>query len=203
MSCPVKVPLEIRRKHPPFLRAVAADTRITLRMRGEAEPSSSVRLAFSALRLAAVSDASFAMVLYRARAAMRRRRIPLLPPVLHRLSMMTSQVCIGDPVVIEPGIYVAHGQIVVDGITTIESDTVLFPWVTVGLVAGKFEGPTLRRGVWVGTGAKVLGPITIGRRARIGANAVVLRDVPAKGVAVGVPARVVRRPAQADTNETG
>jgi serine O-acetyltransferase len=194
----VKVPLEIRRRHPAFLRAVAADTRITLRMRGEAEPSGSVRLAVSALRLAAVSDASLAMVLYRARAAMRRRRIPVLPPVLHRLSMMISQVCIGDPVVIEPGVYVAHGQIVVDGFTTIEADTVLFPWVTIGLVAGKFDGPTIRRGVWVGTGAKVLGPITVGRRARIGANAVVLRDVPAKAVAVGVPARVVRRSAQTD-----
>lgn len=184
------VPPEIRRQHPPFLRAVAADTRLTLLMRAETVPAGRAGLLWQTLRLAFVSDASLAMVLYRARAAMRRRRVPVLPPILHRLSMMTAQVCIGDPVVVEPGIYVAHGQIVIDGLTRVRSGAVLFPWITIGLIAGEFNGPTIGKNVHVGTGAKVLGPITLAQGARVGANAVVLTDVPARGVAVGVPAKV-------------
>jgi serine O-acetyltransferase len=108
--------------------------------------------------------------------------------------MITAQVCIGDPVVVEPGIYVPHGQIVVDGLTKVRSGAVLYPWVTVGLISGNFNGPTIGKNVHVGTGAKVLGPITLAQGARVGANAVVLSNVPARGVAVGVPAKV--RPAR-------
>ncbi|HSP78844.1 MAG TPA: serine acetyltransferase, partial [Myxococcaceae bacterium] len=46
---------------------------------------------------------------------------------------------------------------------------------------------------WVGAGARILGPVTIGARSRIGANAVVVRDVPPDSVAVGVPARILPR----------
>ena len=51
--------------------------------------------------------------------------------------------------------------------------------------------PTLEDDVWVGAGARILGPITVGARARIGANAVVLQNVPADAVAVGIPARII------------
>lgn len=193
-SAAVAVPAEIRRQHPPFLRAVVADTRVTLRMRAEHVPAGRLGLALQVVRLSFVSDAAFAMVAYRARAALRRRRIPLLPPILHRLSMMTAQVCIGDPVVVEPGVYVAHGQIVVDGISRVRSGAVLFPWVTIGLIAGEFVGPTIGKDVHVGTGAKVLGPVKVAHGARVGANAVVLTNVPTGAVAVGVPARI--RPAR-------
>ena len=53
-------------------------------------------------------------------------------------------------------------------------------------------GPTIEHDVRIGTGAKVLGAITVGRGARIGSNAVVLDDVPAAATAVGIPARIVR-----------
>jgi serine O-acetyltransferase len=105
--------------------------------------------------------------------------------------MMLAQVCIGDPVVMAPGVYIAHGQVVVDGLVTVGTQVVLFPWTTIGLVAGNFEGPTIGDGVTVGTGARVLGPVHLGDRAVIGANAVVLNDVPAHATAVGVPARIV------------
>jgi serine O-acetyltransferase len=64
--------------------------------------------------------------------------------------------------------------------------------VTIGRRGSTLRSPKIERGVSIGTGAKVLGPITVGASARIGANAVVLHDVPAGAVMVGVPARRIR-----------
>jgi len=83
-----------------------------------------------------VSDAFAAHALYRAKARMQALGIPILPRIAHRLAMMIGQVCIGDPVVMQPGVYIAHGQVVIDGIVDIHPGVVIFPWVTVGLRAG-------------------------------------------------------------------
>jgi serine O-acetyltransferase len=64
------------------------------------------------------------------------------------------------------------------------------PWVTIGLRAGDYQGATIERNVSIGTGAKIIGPVRIGEGATIGANAVVVDDVPAGSTVVGVPARV-------------
>lgn len=180
----------IRARHPRFVHAVLADARITCAYRAEGVRFRSrwdgIR---HALRLMWVSDAFFAQVCYRAKARLQQLGVPVLPVLAHRLAMSSAQVCIGDPVVVEPGIYVAHGQIVIDGVSEVGSGAVFFPWVTVGLRAGDFTGPRIGRNVKVGTGAKVIGAVTIGEGASIGANAVVVDDVPPGGVAVGVPAR--------------
>lgn len=93
-------------------------------------------------------------------------------------------------------LFIDHGTGVVIGETTvIGDDCTLYQGVTLG-GTGKDKGkrhPTLGNHVMVGSGAKVLGPITIGDHARIAAGAVVLRDIPSDATAVGVPARVVRR----------
>ena len=102
--------------------------------------------------------------------------------------MSHSQVCIGKPVVIQPGMYIAHGQVVIDGFVKIDSGVVLLPWVTIGLKAGNFQGPTIEKNVHIGTGAKIIGPITVGKGSKIGANAVVVKDVVAKSTVAGVPA---------------
>ena len=62
------------------------------------------------------------------------------------------------------------------------------PFVTIGLRAGDLAGPTIERDVSIGTGAKIIGPVRIGDGARIGANAVVVDDVPAGATVAGVPA---------------
>ena len=93
--------------------------------------------------------------------------------------------------VIHPGVYVPHGQVVIDGITEIGTGAVLSPFISIGLVADVFQGPIIGRRARIGTGARVLGPIDIGEGAVVGANAVVVRDVPAGATVVGVPARVV------------
>ena len=98
-------------------------------------------------------------------------------------------VSIGDPVLMHPGVYVIHGQIVLDGIVEVGTGAVIGPWVTIGLRAGNVQGAVIDRDVSIGTGAKVIGPVTIGARAQIGANAVVVDDVEADATVVGVPAR--------------
>lgn len=84
-----------------------------------------------------------------------------------------------------PNGVVIHAQAV------IEPGCLIMQQVTLGQLA---EGgaPSVGRGVYIGAGAKVLGPVRIGEGARIGANAVVLTDIPPHATAVGIPARVVR-----------
>lgn len=183
----------VMRRHldsPPLKAALAADVMATLRFRGEDHGHlSRTELVAQTVRLAWVSDAFLAQVLYRGRVAALRRGIPVVPRLCHFASMGLSQVCIGDPVVIAGGLYLPHGQVVVDGITEVGSDVILFPWTTLGLRGGNFEGPRIEDGVHVGTGAKIVGPVRVGRGARLGANAVVVTDVAQGTTVVGVPAR--------------
>jgi serine O-acetyltransferase len=103
-------------------------------------------------------------------------------------------------------VFIDHGMGIVIGETAeVGDDCTLYHGVTLGGTSwnkGK-RHPTLGRGVVIGTGAKVLGPLLIGDGAKIGSNAVVVRDIPPGATAVGIPARIVsaedqeRREAQA------
>jgi serine O-acetyltransferase len=182
-------------RHPGFLDAVAADARIAARRLGDNRTfPSRVEALFHAVRLSFVTDAFLALVCYRAKAACQARRIPVVPRVFHRLAVMIGQVAIGDPVVMEPGVYLPHGQVVVDGIVEVGTEVALLPFVTIGLRAGSVRGPTIGTGARIGTGAKVLGPVRVGAGARVGANAVVISDVPDNTTVVGVPAKPMATP---------
>ncbi|MEK6662254.1 MAG: serine O-acetyltransferase [Pseudomonadota bacterium] len=91
-------------------------------------------------------------------------------------------------------VFIDHGMGVVVGETAeIGDECTLYHGVTLGGTTwnkGK-RHPTLGRGVVVGAGAKILGPITIGENAKVGSNAVVVKDVPPGATAVGVPARIL------------
>lgn len=185
----------VRARHPGFRESVMLDGRVTAAHRGEPlKTESGLRVIADLVRLCWVSDGFLAHVAYRAKAAMQRRRVPVLPRLAHRLAMTLAQVSIGDPVVVRPGVYIVHGGVVIDGFVEIGTGTVIAPWVTIGLTPGNLQGPVIGSGVQIGTGAKLIGPIVVGDRAVIGAGAVVVDDVPAGGRVVGVPAR--ERPAR-------
>jgi serine O-acetyltransferase len=140
------------------------------------------------LRLVWVADAFLSLALYRLQASLQRRGVPLLPRLAHKLAMVAGQVVIGDPVVVHPGLYLLHGQVVIDGLVEIRPGVVIGPFVTIGLRPGDIAGPTIEEDVHIGTGAKVLGRVRVGAGASVGANAVVLDDIPPGATAVGVPA---------------
>lgn len=187
---------QIRRRHPRFVTAVLADARIASRQRGDTRVRTTrLALVGQVLHLIWATDAFGALVLYRLQAATDRRGIPVVPRLAHRLAQMWAQVCIGDRVHIEPGILLPHGQVVIDGIVRIDTGARIRPFVTIGLVDRQIQGPIIGRNVKIGTGAKILGPVSVGAGAQVGANAVVLSDVPANTTVVGVPARALGRSA--------
>src|SRR5690554_1922510 len=100
--------------------------------------------------------------------------------------------------------FIDHGMGVVIGETAeIGDDVTIYHGVTLGGTSwsqGK-RHPTLANGVVIGAGAKVLGPITVGENARIGSNAVVVKDVPPQATVVGIPARVAGMPQNAETQK--
>lgn len=97
---------------------------------------------------------------------------------------------------IGPGLFLPHTQGTVIGAWRVGANATIFQGVTLGAREVDFtyterSRPTLGHGVTVGAGAKVLGGLTLGDAARVGANSVVLADVPAGALAVGAPARVI------------
>jgi serine O-acetyltransferase len=148
--------------------------------------------------LEALTYAGFwAILSHRAAHLLRALRLPVLPRIIQAFARFLTGVDIHPGAIIGPGIFIDHGMGTVIGETAeLGAGVTLFQQVTLGGRGGKEAGkrhPTLGDGVMVGAGAKILGPILIGDRARIGANAVVLADVPADATAVGIPARVIRR----------
>jgi len=184
---------ELRARHPGLREALAADARVTAHYRGErAEFRSRADLAWQCVRLAVVSDAFLGQALYRLKARLQALGVPLAPRLAHRLAMVIAQVSIGDPVVVRPGLYVLHGSIVIDGLVEIGEGVTIAPFVTIGLKAGDPQGATIERDVSIGTGAKIIGPVRIGAGAVVGANAVVVDDVPPGVTVAGAPARPIR-----------
>jgi len=138
-----------------------------------------------------------AVAAYRIRDRLLRHDVPLLPYLCELIATGAWHVSIGRRVELGPCVIIPHGHVVIDSVVKIGRDCVINPWVTIGLSGSRrwgFDkrGPIIGERVHIGTGAKVLGPITIGDDVRIGANAVVINDVPSGATVVGAPARVVR-----------
>ena len=122
--------------------------------------------------------------------------VPFLPRILSQIAKLFTGIEIHPAARIAPGFFIDHGMGVVIGETSeIGENCLLYQGVTLG-GTGKDKGkrhPTLGNNVIVGAGAKVLGAITIGDYVKIGANAVVLKSVPAYSIVVGVPGRVIKK----------
>lgn len=142
-----------------------------------------------------------ALLLHRLSHALWRRRLRLIARLASQFGRMLTGIEIHPGARIGRRLVIDHGQGVVIGETSeIADDVTLYQGVTLGGVAPSVNAraqvatkrhPTLQSGAIVGSGAQILGPITIGDGARIGANSVVTHDVPAGMTAVGIPAHVV------------
>jgi serine O-acetyltransferase len=121
-------------------------------------------------------------------------RLYFLARFINHLGRLLTAIDIHPGATIGRNFFIDHGFVVIGETAEIGDDVTIYQQVTLGGtnptngVAGK-RHPTLETGVIVGSGAQVLGPITVGSRARIGANSVVTRDVPAGATMVGIPAR--------------
>jgi len=182
----------LRASRPPLGKAIREDVRAFITGRFETAGPGRLAAPFHMLRLAWKSDSFLGVLLYRVRAWLQGASVPILPTLIHRICIAFFDVSIGDYLVLGEGVYVPHGYLVIDGRVTIGRWCVLCPWVSIGPTPGTLEGPELGDGVFIGTGAKILGPVKIGDGAVIGAGSVVLKDVPAHTTVAGVPARVIR-----------
>ena len=122
-------------------------------------------------------------------------RLKLLARIVSQLARFFTGIEIHPAAKIDSGVFIDHGSGVVIGETAVvHKGVVIYQGVTLG-GTGKERGkrhPTLMENVTVSAGAKVLGGFTVGEGAKIGAGAVVLREVPPYATVVGIPARVVR-----------
>ena len=139
------------------------------------------------------------MILYRVREWARRRPTAFLPGLCDRLMEILHHTAISREVTLGAGVYFPHGAAHIHGETAIGDCVIVGVQAGIGLRGSFFsgdmgtKGPTIGAYTRVGTGAKVLGNVTVGERAVIGAGAVVLADVPEAATVVGVPARIVRQ----------
>lgn len=124
-----------------------------------------------------------------------KHRLHLLAKIHAQFWRFLTGIEIHPGATIAPGVFIDHGMGLVIGQTAeIEEDVVLFHGVTLG-GTGKDTGkrhPTVKKGALISAHAQILGPVTIGERAKIGAGSVVLTDIPDDATAVGTPAKVVR-----------
>lgn len=136
-----------------------------------------------------------ALVMYRFAHFMYLHNYKLLARFVSQFAKFLTGIEIHPAAKIGSGVFIDHGEGVVIGETAeVGNNVVLYQGVTLG-GTGKDRGkrhPTIEDGVMISAGAKVLGPFTVGKNAKIGAGSIVLKPVPANATVVGVPGRVVK-----------
>jgi serine O-acetyltransferase len=135
-----------------------------------------------------------ALFLYRVAKRLDEWSVPLIPWVFEKLILLIYRCVVPRLCEIGEGTELGYGGIavVIHERARIGRNVMISPCVTIGGRSGIYGVPVIEDDVFIGAGAKVLGDIRIGRRAVIGANAVVLESVLADTVVAGVPARVIR-----------
>ena len=136
-----------------------------------------------------------ALLSHRVSHALHAAGVPVVPRLLALVTRAVTGIEIHPAARIGQGLFIDHGTGVVVGETAeIGDDVTLYQGVTLGgtgFATGK-RHPTVQDNVTIGSGAKLLGPITVGHGAKIGANSVVVADVPPNSTVVGNPGHVVR-----------
>ncbi len=155
----------------------------------------------SALETLLTCPGLHAILLHRVNHWLWNKKLYLLARLSSHLSRFLTGVEIHPGAGIGRRLFIDHGMGIVIGETSeIGDDCSIYHGVTLGGTTwqkGK-RHPTLKNGVIIGAGAKVLGPITLGANARIGSNAVVIKDVPDHATVVGIPGRIMARESGAE-----
>ena len=113
--------------------------------------------------------------------------------IRHTLWSVVTQSDVDLQATLGKGLMLPHPNgVVIHGEARIGDDCMIMQQVTVGMI-DESEVPVIGNRVYIGAGAKIIGKLTVGDGARIGANAVVVNDVPSNATAVGIPARIIRR----------
>lgn len=148
----------------------------------------------SALEVLVLYPCINAIISHRIAHFLYNKKLYFLSRLISQISRFFTGIEIHPGAKIGRGLFIDHGMGVVIGETAEIGDNVtMFHGVTLG-GTGKEKGkrhPTVGDNVIIGTGAKILGPVVIGNAVKIGANSVVLKDVPSMSTAVGVPARII------------
>jgi serine O-acetyltransferase len=149
----------------------------------------------SSVEIVATWPGVHALLAHRIAHALFRAGVPLLPRLIAAGARTATGIEIHPAASIGDGFFIDHGMGVVIGETAeIGNDVTLYQGVTLGgtgFATGK-RHPTVEDNVTIGSGAKLLGPITVGHGSKIGANSVVVHDVPPNSTVVGVPGHPVR-----------
>jgi serine O-acetyltransferase len=142
-----------------------------------------------------LTDGTFAMLVYRLMQSSQRLRVSPLAMLFNKVNVIAGGCVIGRGAQFGPGFVLVHSMgVVINTAVRGGRDVKIEHQVTIGAERGL--SPVLGDDIFIGAGAKVLGAIRIGSRVRIGANAVVVKDVPDDVTAVGVPARYIARTAE-------
>jgi serine O-acetyltransferase len=143
-----------------------------------------------AVAKALVTDGTASMIVYRLMQASRRHNLPALEMAFNKLNSGVLGCVIGRGTEFDEGFVLIHSNgVVINGAVRGGKNVLIEHQVTIG--AERRQSPVLGDDVFVGAGAKIVGPVNIGDGARVGANAVVVKDVPAGATVVGVPAKPV------------
>ncbi|WP_373035290.1 serine O-acetyltransferase [Sulfurimonas sp.] len=138
----------------------------------------------------------WAIAWYRLAHKLHKANFKRLARIIMGFTQITTHIDIHPAATIGKRVFIDHGTGVVIGETSvIEDDVLIYQGVTLGgvsLTHGK-RHPTIKQGAVIGAGAKVLGNITIGEYAKIGANSVVVKEVPDCSTAIGIPAHVIEK----------
>jgi serine O-acetyltransferase len=123
-----------------------------------------------------------------------KHKIPVIPRVLSLINRLVFATQLPAGTRLGRGVRLNYSGLgtVIHARAVVGNNVEIGPGVVIGGRSKLYEVPVIEDDVQIGVGAKVLGPVRVGRGAVIGANAVVLHDVPAGAVVVGIPARVLR-----------
>jgi serine O-acetyltransferase len=174
------------------LRRVAGEIRRDLSAASARDPAAR---GVSPLEILAAWPGVHALLSHRVAHALDGAGVPVAPRTIAYLSRSLTGIEIHPAAQIGDGLFIDHGMGVVIGETAeVGDDVTMYQGVTLGgtgFATGK-RHPTVEANVTIGSGSKLLGPITIGHGAKIGANAVVIHDVPPNATVVGNPGHPVR-----------